>query len=510
MLSSTFSARAWAIPGLSLLLGACSVSPPLPLAMPDAPAQWSDRAGADAPVASIPATGAAWWTSLGDPAIDALIEAAVADNPTLEQAAARVDQARAVAGIAAAQRLPTLTLNGSASRAQTAYVNGTSGSAGLGGNTSQIGQNPNLLYGSAQIDPALSWELDLWGRVRQSRGVANERLAARNADARSTRLAIEAEVARNVVELRACRYSLKVRDSDIASRDLELALIRQRLSAGNVARVDEASAISNLAASHTNRLSQAERCDQLDNALVALSGHDLGTVRTLTSQPLANNARMPEPPPTRPALPATVLAMHPDIVSARREVDAAWADIDVASAERLPRLELDAMLAGQWLTALGKTFSLLAWSVGPTLSGTLLDGGAGSSKVAAARGRYREAVANLGAQLREAVQNVENALARKMSADARLTSSREARQAASDALRANAARWRAGAPARSVAPNWKPRAVSSRRPRKASSTRPGTVARPGLRWSRRPVTGRVSRPPCRALQANPLHHETTQ
>ncbi|WP_321873799.1 efflux transporter outer membrane subunit [Burkholderia ubonensis] len=445
MLSLTLSARAWVIPGLSLLLSACSVSPPPPPAMPVAPARWSDRPGADAAVASVPATSAAWWTSLGDPAIDALIEASLADNPTLEQAAARVDQARAAAGIAAAQRLPTLTANGSASRAQTAYVNGTSNSAGLGGNASQVGQNLDLLYGTAQIGPALSWEMDLWGRVRQSRIAANERLAARNADARSARLAIEAEVARNVAELRACRYSLEVRDGDIASRDLELGLIRQRLSAGNVARIDEASAIGNLAASRASRLAQAERCEQLDNALVALSGLDLGTVKSLMRRPLASNARIPEPPPTRPALPATVLAMHPDIVSARREVDAAWADIGVARAERLPRLELDAMLAGQWLTALGKTFSILAWSVGPTLSGTLFDGGAGSSKVAAARGRYREAVANLDAQLREAVQNVENALARQASADARLASSREARQAAGDALRANEARWRAGA-----------------------------------------------------------------
>ncbi|WP_175959422.1 efflux transporter outer membrane subunit [Burkholderia pyrrocinia] len=445
MLSLTLSARAWVIPGLSLLLGACSVSPPPPPAMSVAPDRWSDRASADAAVASVPATSAAWWTGLGDPAIDALIQASLAGNPTLEQAAARVDQARAAAGIAASQRLPTLTANGSASRAQTAYVNGAGNSVGVGGNANQIGQNLDLLYSTAQIGPALSWELDLWGRVRQSRIAANERLAARNADARSARLAIEAEVARNVAELRACRYSLEIRDGDIASRDLELGLIRQRLSAGNVARIDEASAIGNLAASRTNRLAQAERCDQFDNALVALSGLDLGTVKSLMRQPLANHARIPEPPPTRPALPATVLAMHPDIVSARREVDAAWADIGVARAERLPRLELDAMLAGQWLTALGKTFSILAWSVGPTLSGTLFDGGAGSSKVAAARGRYREAVANLDAQLREAVQNVENALARQASADARLASSREARQAADDALRANEARWRAGA-----------------------------------------------------------------
>ncbi|GAB2890476.1 efflux transporter outer membrane subunit [Paraburkholderia jirisanensis] len=442
MISLTQSTRVLAISGLSMLLGACAVNPPYQASAPDAPAHWS-RTGQDPSAAPLPADGEAWWTQLHDPAIDTLIEASFTDNPTLEQALARVDQARAEVGIAAAQRWPTLTANGTATRAKTEI--GVGNNSGFFGSNSQIGQNFDLLYSGAQIGPSLTWELDLWGRVKQSTIEANKRLAARDADAQSARLALAAEVARGVLNLRACRYSLKVRDDDIVSRELELKLIRQRLNAGNVALVDEASAISNLATARTARLAQAEQCEHYQNSLVALSGRDLQTVQQLVAAPLRDGAGIPAPPPTQLALPATVLATHPNVVSAQREVEAAWADIGVAKADRLPKFELDAVLSGQWISALGKTVSLLAWSVGPTISGTLFDGGSGSSKVAAARGRYREAMANLNAQLRETVQNVEDALAQQESADARLVSSREAQDAARTALTANEARWHAGA-----------------------------------------------------------------
>jgi NodT family efflux transporter outer membrane factor (OMF) lipoprotein len=445
MISLTQSARVLAISGLSILLGSCSVNPPYQAAALNAPAQWSHPQPDSAAEPPVLATNESWWTQLHDSAIDALIQASLVDNPTLEQAFARVDQARAELGVAAAGRLPTLTATGTASRAQTENFGGVGTSASVFGNATQTGQNFDLLYSSAQIGPSLSWELDLWGRVKQSTVEANKRLAARDADAQSAQLAIASEVARSVLNLRACRYSLKVRDDDIASRELELKLIKQRLTAGNVASVDEASAISNLATARTSRLSQAEQCEHYLNALVALSGRDIGMVQDLVSLPLPLDAKIPEPPPMQLALPATVLATHPNVVAAEHEVEAAWADIGVAKADRLPKLELDATLSGQWLTALGRTFNLLAWSVGPTLSGTLFDGGAGSSKVAAARGRYREAAANLNAQLRETVQNVEDALAQQASADARLVSSREAQEAARTALNANEARWRAGA-----------------------------------------------------------------
>jgi multidrug efflux system outer membrane protein len=209
--------------------------------------------------------------------------------------------------------------------------------------------------------------------------------------------------------------------------------------------VDEAEANSNLATAVTNRLSQNEQCARYTNVLVALAGNDIDAVRGLIAQPLPDAASMPPLPPMQLALPAAVLEYHPTIVSAERDVEAAWADIAVTKADRLPKVELDAALGGQWLSAFGTAYKLIVWSIGPALNGTLYDGGAGSSKVDAARARYREAQANLHAKVRSTVQNVQDALAQQVSADARLVSTQQAQQAAQVALRANEARWRAGA-----------------------------------------------------------------
>jgi multidrug efflux system outer membrane protein len=432
MMSFGEASRIFGLFGLSILLDACALQAPYRSAAPHVPVQWSNTQSDLAGKPPVLAADESWWTQLHDPAIDALISASLADNPTLEQALARFDQARAELGIAAAQRIPTTTVMAVANRTRTE-------------NNVGVGSGFGLLANTVQAGPNFSWELDLWGRVKQSNIEAKMRLAARDADAQSARLSVASQVASGVLNLRACSYSLKVRDNDIASREVELDLIRQRVAAGNAAAVDEASAISNLATARTTRLSQFEQCSHYTNALVALSGRDIDTVRDLVGEPLPFASGMPALPPMQLALPATVLATHPSVVAAEREVGAAWAHIGVAKASRLPKIELDAMLSGQWLSALGTTYTLMEWSLGPALNGTLFDGGAGSAKVDAARARYREAVANLNAKLRATVQNVEDALARQASANARLVSSQLAQDAARTALRANEARWRAGA-----------------------------------------------------------------
>jgi multidrug efflux system outer membrane protein len=418
--------------GAGVLAAGCTLQKPYQASEPAAPAQWSRTTGATAALPVGLAAGEAWWMQLRDPAIDGLMVAALASSPTLEQAAARLDEARATLGISAAQRFPQVSFSASESRARTE-------------NNVGIGSNLGLDESSAQGGPSLSWELDLWGRVKQSRLEAAKNVDARDADAQAARLALAARIANGVLNLRSCRYSLKVRDDDIASRNTELALIRRRLNVGNVAPVDEASAISNLATAQTNRLSQMEQCGRDLNALVALSGEDIPDIERLLAQPLPASSSMPSPPPMQLALPAMVLENHPDVVAAERAVEAAWADIAVAKAERLPKVELDAALGGQWLSALGTAYQVFEWSFGPAISGPIFDGGAGASRVNAAKARYMEAEASLHSKLRDAVENVENALTQQASADARLVSSQQAQDAAQVALHANEARWQAGA-----------------------------------------------------------------
>jgi outer membrane protein TolC len=154
---------------------------------------------------------------------------------------------------------------------------------------------------------------------------------------------------------------------------------------------------------------------------------------------------MPQPPAAAPALPAVVLAAHPSVISADREAAAAWAEIGVARANRLPRLNLAALLTGQWIRAAGSTLDFTTWSVGPSLTGTLFDGGAGAANVSAAQARYRQAVASLQGTLRTTVEDVENALAAQASAQDRTASAGEAAAAAHTTLEASEGQWKAGA-----------------------------------------------------------------
>ncbi|CAB3803659.1 TolC family protein [Pararobbsia alpina] len=437
-----------------LLLGACATQPDYVRPDLKPPAAWSNVAPSMSQSIR-PAQAAAdrnWWLNLHDPAIDALAKSALADNPTLAQALASVDEARAALRLSNAQQLPQVTANGNAAHGEVANPVPITGPYTLGEDAASGG-------------PSLSWELDLWGRLRQSAIASRDRLDAQDADAKWARLSLTAQVADGVLDLRACAFSLAVRNRDITSRQVELDLMRKRLADGNVAPVDEANARTNLANALTDRISQQEQCTRDIDALVALSGRDAETVRRLVSPTVQAGgaptpaespapppvveadvtALMPTPPPIELALPATVLLTHPTVVAAEREAAARWSDIAVARADRLPRIDLTAVLTGNWLQALGTAASFQTWSVGGALSAPLFDGGAGAASVHSAQARYREAVANLRQTVLTASQSVEDALAVQLSAEQRMATSQQAVDAGRVSLRADEARWRAGA-----------------------------------------------------------------
>jgi outer membrane protein, multidrug efflux system len=430
------TAPALASAAILLSLGGCALQPAYVAPEARGPATWSAHAVSSVAAEQAGVSTPDWWRALGDRAIDTLTEVALADSPTLAQAAARMDEARASAGATEAARLPTLGASAGLTRAQSQ-------------NTGNAAAGTTVRSTSFSAGPSLSWEIDLFGRVRQSIDAAQSRLDARSADADNTRLALAADIADSVLSLRACENARRVLVGDIASREKTLELTRLRLKAGFVAPVDEARAASGLATTRTSLAQQDEQCARLVNALVALSGQDAMTVRRLTGATAqaagAEPLFMPTAPAAVPALPATVLARHPSVVSAEREVAAAWAEVGVARANRMPRLDLAAVLTGQWIRAAGSSLDYTAWSLGPSLTGTLFDGGAGAANVSAAEARYRRAVASLQGSLRSTVQEVENALAAQASATARSASTRDSATAARTTLQASQAQWAAGA-----------------------------------------------------------------
>lgn len=423
---------------LALVTAACATQPEYVAPAMDAPVEWGnalERASA----LSNPddALAASWWAALRDPAIDALVLAALRDNPTLAETAARVDEANAVFAIGHARRFPRLDVTASSARERVALQDD-------GGRTAISWQS------ATSIGPSLAWEIDLWGRLKESTAAAYRRLQARDADARAARLSIAAQVANGTLSLRACNLLLAVRDADIAARQNELVIIRARVRHGALPPDDVAAAESNLAAVRIDRIAQEEVCLQTLDALVAVTGRSADEVRSLIADAGTLDldddlsAHLPNPPEIVPDLPATVLLRHPAVVAAEREVAARWSEIAVARAERLPRLDLTAILTGQWIRALGSTDSLVSGSAGLDMSGSFFDAGEGSAQVAHAGARYREAIAILTGTIRQTARDIEDALAAQSSAVRRVEVSQSALSAARYTLRANEARRRAG------------------------------------------------------------------
>ncbi len=396
----------------------------------------------------------AWWTLLNDPAIDALVDATLKDSPDLAQAVARMDAASAVAGESLAAGRPQVSGSASATRG-----------------SSQVSSNSNVtrVGTSSTVGLNLSWELDLFGRIRAQQQAAQQRFSARTIDAEAMQVALAAEVADRVVEWRACNYLREVRQWEVASRQTTLQLTRRKVAAGMSAAIDEARAVNDVNLARTDEISQREICGRDLNAIVALSGRNADQVRDLLREPLEQGTRacdidgsdtaaacetstadgarvvLPLAPGVGLAVPAVVLASNPSVLSAQREVAAAASDLDAAQASRYPRLDLLSLLTGQWLSFGGQALNYATWSAGAVLSGTIVDGGLVSSQVDGANARYREAVAKVVSAVRSSAQDIENALLAMSSASDREVATQHAVAAARTSMRIARVQWRSGA-----------------------------------------------------------------
>lgn len=420
--------------GLASALSGCALQAPYSSPDVEPASRWANSLPAVAASGSDYALPAQWWTALGDPGIDQLVHAALSDSPTLDEVQARSDEALAALGDVRARRLPSITAGANATRRR--------GAGAVPGETE--------LSSVADAGLGLAYEIDLFGRVRESVKAAGYRSAARSADVDSARLTLVAQIADGVVALRACAFSQQVRSLDMASRSQVLDLTLRRVAAGRDARVEASRASSSLASARTEATLQDQECNRQTHLLHALTGLRSEVVRANVlgisdERPVGEPPFMPTSPALPAALPATVLVHHPDLVAADRDAAAAWSDVGVAKAERLPRIDLSAILTGNWLRAAGSTLDFTTWAFGTSLAAPLFDGGAGASKVKAAEARYRAADARLRQVVRRIVQDVEQAMALEESSRIRAVTSQDALVAARDTFFVTEQRWRAGA-----------------------------------------------------------------
>jgi len=377
----------------SASLAGCSVGPnyrpatPSTLAIPDL---YSDgrRAAAD------PAELAVWWTRFGDPALDDLVERAVAANLDVAQAQARLRQTREASIQAGANLLPS-----------------ASASARTGRNIDS--RNPDSSSYALVIDA--DWQLDLFGGGRRAVEAAAADEAASSYDLASVRVAIIAELVTNYIQLRLAQQQLGIAEDVLRYQRDNYDIARWRVQAGLASSLDEEQARVQLAQTEASLPEFRTSIRGALNRIAVLTAQAPGTA-TASLEPVAP---IPSPPSAIAAgFPADTLRQRPDVRSAERGLAAATARIGVAKAQLLPSLSLTGSLGTSALSTSG-LFDAITGSLFAGISQILFDGGARASQLRAQRAAVDGAYAAYRQTVLTALEDVENGLVAVTSADQR-------------------------------------------------------------------------------------------
>jgi len=393
-------AERFAAGALALALSACVSSGGLHPDghVADAADLHAERSLADIPVSSAAWPREDWWHALGDAQLDALIDEALRDNPSLAAADALARSAQAQANARNAARGPEVGASALASGARL-----SENEAGL------VLPEATGTFGwlkSASVD--FSWGLDLWGGKRAAWEAALGRSRAAEIDRRAARIALSVNVARAYIQLREAFVVRDLAEADRV-RSQRIRELTRAYIAGGLGSPDIAHQVDTEAGIAEQRVAQADL--GVDSARIALSvllgkGPDRGLdiVQPQQLTPLA--VAVP------PDLPADLLGRRPDLVAARWRVEAASRDIDAAKTEFLPNVSLSAM-AG--FVALGDSVDLFqaasrTYSVTPAISLPIFDGGRLRAHLDATDAGYDAAVAHYNQSLVRAVNEVADLL----------------------------------------------------------------------------------------------------
>jgi NodT family efflux transporter outer membrane factor (OMF) lipoprotein len=383
-------ANLWAAAAL-LTLSACNLAPAYhtpPVAVPLAykeVAPWQPARPAD------DLNRGVWWARFGDETLNGLEPMIDTANPDLAATVARYDQARAFAAEAAASLYPQI--NGAAETT----VNRQSDNRPLRLSTKQ----PSY-YGADEIAASIAYEVDLWGKLRNQAAAGRATAQASAADLASMRLSLQAELASDYLALRGADAQNQLLIDTVAAYQKALDLTEHRFEGKIVSSLDLSRAQTQL------RAAQAD----LANATAARALYE-HAIATLIGRPASDFSIPVEViaftlPDIPTGVPSALLQRRPDIASAERLANAANSGVGIARAAFYPSLSLN-LLGGFQSTRL----SLLnlpdsLWTVGPSLSIPIFEGGRLRAGESAAYANLREASANYRSVVLSAFQQVED------------------------------------------------------------------------------------------------------
>jgi NodT family efflux transporter outer membrane factor (OMF) lipoprotein len=346
-----------------------------------------------------------WWELFGDPRLNALEEQVSVSNQSIAQAEAQFRAARAAAAVARAGLFPTVTAGASATRAR-----GGAGRSGATAVTSPTGTATTVPTGTTttlyQTPIDVSYEVDVWGRVRRliEANVATAQASA--GDLETLRLSMQAELAVDYFELHGLDAQQQLLTTTAGAYQKALELTTNRYNQGVASGVDVAQAQTQLETTRAQAIDLGVQRTALEHAIAVLIGKPPSEL-TITLAPVGA-----QPPPIPVALPSELLERRPDVAASERRMAAANAQIGVQVAAYYPTLSLTAS-GGFESSKLADLFSWPSrfWSLGAAAVETLFNGGARRAATEQAKANYDAAVAAYRQSVLTAFQNVEDNLA---------------------------------------------------------------------------------------------------
>ncbi|MBP6116119.1 MAG: efflux transporter outer membrane subunit [Neisseriaceae bacterium] len=339
-----------------------------------------------------------WWQNFGDSSLNLLVTSALIYNQDLIAAQARVEEAAANAGIARSALFPSIDVNGNFSRQRTSQETTAPGQDLIG----------DVRTGNAQ----LSWELDLWGKLRAQNAAGKARFLSSQYNRDALKLSIAALVSTTYFQLQAADEQLNIAQSTLDTRQKTLELYQKRYRGGVISALELRQAEVEKASAEADVPRIAQLVRQTENALAVLVGRTpqqmvegrIERARNSMSTPVALDL-IPE------ALPSELLVRRADIRAAEESLKAANADIGVARAAFLPSIGLTTAIGSQSLSLDG-LFNAPArtWSFVGNLAAPIFQAGRISYGVKAARAREQEMVATYRGAIQVAFRETLDAL----------------------------------------------------------------------------------------------------
>jgi len=423
---------------VAAVVAGCSVGPDYvrpPVIAPDA---YKENAGWKVAEPRDDVLRGKWWQLFGDPTLDALEEQVSLGNQDLVVAEATYRQARALVRQARAAYFPTVTAGVGYTRSRQSDTLGSpSGSSSSSSGTGKTISNQPV--STFQLPIEVAWTPDFWGRVRRAVESGRASAQASAGDLETARLSFQAELAQDYFQLRTLDAQKRLLDDTVAAFTTALQLTRNRRASGVASRVDVVQAETQLKTTQALAIDVGVARAQTEHAIALLLGQPASTF-SLPVAPLAIT-----PPPIPVGVPSALLERRPDIAAAERRMAAANAQIGIAVAAYYPTVTLsfsgglESSSVSQWFT-----WPSRFWSVGPSITETVYDGGLRKAQTDQARAAFDGSVAAYRQAVLTAFQGVEDNLAalRILEEEARVQD--EAVQAAQESVTLTTNQYKAG------------------------------------------------------------------